>query len=135
MSNNPRQVPFGVGLYKAERNEGEIFDAEGVRFTWKVKAKDSGYAFSIYYRDLEPGDGVPLHYHACSEVFYLLSGNIVCLRVTDANEEWITCSDGETIIIPINALHAFYNRTEKPARFLNISTQLHQAHADSLRRH
>src|SRR5262245_143424 len=111
MSNNPRQISFGVGLHKVERNEGEIFYAEGVRFTWKVKVKDC----------------VPLHCHACREVFYLFSGIIDCLRVTDANEEWITCSDGETITSPINTVHAFYNRTEKPARFLNISTQLHQS--------
>jgi hypothetical protein len=52
--------------------------------------------------------------------------------VTDAGEEWITCAVGDTIIIPINALHAFYNRTKKPARLLSISTQLHQAFFDAV---
>ena len=47
MTNNPRQIPFGVGLHKVERNEGEIFDAEGARFTWKVKAKDRSHADSL----------------------------------------------------------------------------------------
>ena len=130
--NNGYQIPLGIGLRKVERNEGEIFAVAGVRFTWKVKGEDTGYAFSIYEQELEPGEGVPLHCHAYGEVFYALSGDIDFLRVTDAGEEWITCASGETIIIPINALHAFYNRTDKPARLLSISTQLHQAFFDAV---
>ena len=104
----------------------------GARFTWKVKGEDTGYAFSIYKQELEPGEGVPLHCHAYGEVFYVLSGHIDFLQVTDAGEDWMTCADGETIIIPINALHAFYNRTDRPARLLSISTQLHQAFFDAV---
>jgi Cupin domain len=52
--------------------------------------------------------------------------------VTDVGDEWIICAEGETIIVPINALHAFYNRSEKPARLLSISTQLHQAFFDAV---
>ena len=130
--NNGYQIPLGSGLRKVERNEGEKFDVAGVRFTWKVKGEDTGYAFSIYEQELEPGEGVPLHCHAYGEVFYALSGDIDFLRVTGAGEEWITCAGGETIIIPINALHAFYNRTDKPARLLSISTQLHQAFFDAV---
>jgi Cupin domain. len=70
--------------------------------------------------------------HAYSEVFYVLSGYIDFLQVTGAQEEWITCASAETIIIPTNALHAFYNRTDKPARLLSISTQLHQAFFDAV---
>jgi quercetin dioxygenase-like cupin family protein len=79
--------------------------------------------FQFYEQELEPGEGVLLHCHAYCEVFYALHGSL--LRVSGAAEEWITCAGGETIIIPINALHAFYNRTDKPARLLSISTQLH----------
>ena len=130
--NNEYQIPLGSGLRKVERNEGEKFDVAGVRFAWKVKGEDTGYAFSIYEQELEPGEGVPLHCHAYGEVFYALSGDIDFLRVTDAGEQWITCAAGETIIIPINALHAFYNRTDRPARLLSISTQLHQAFFDAV---
>jgi hypothetical protein len=65
-------------------------------------------------------------------VFYVLSGYNDFLRGTGAGEEWITCAGGETIIIPTNALHAFYNRTDRPARLLRISTQLHQAFFDAV---
>jgi quercetin dioxygenase-like cupin family protein len=130
--NNGYQIPLGSGLRKVERNEGDTFDVAGVRFTWKVKGEDTGYPFSIYEQELEPREGVPLHCHAYGEVFYVLSGYIDFLQVTGAGEEWITCAGGETIIIPINALHAFYNRTEKSARLLSISTQLHQAFFDAV---
>jgi hypothetical protein len=65
-------------------------------------------------------------------VLYALHGSIDFLRVSGAGEEWITCAGGETIIIPINALHAFYDRTDEPARLLGISTQLHQAFFDAV---
>ena len=130
--NNGYQIPLESGLRKVERNEGEMFDVAGVRFTWKVKGADTGYAFSIYQQELEPGEGVPLHCHAYSEVFYVLFGHIDFLQVTGAQEEWITCASAETIIIPTNAVHAFYNRTDKPARLLSISTQLHQAFFDAV---
>ena len=133
IGNNGYQIPLGSGLRKIERNEGEKFDVAGARFTWKVKGEDTGYAFSIYEQELELGEGVPLHCHAYGEVFYVLSGYIDFLRVTGAGEEWITCAGGETIIIiPTNALHAFYNRTDRPARLLSISTQLHQAFFDAV---
>ena len=53
--NNGYQIPLGIGLRKVERNEGEIFAVAGVRFTWKVKGEDTGYAFSIHEQELEPG--------------------------------------------------------------------------------
>jgi quercetin dioxygenase-like cupin family protein len=132
MTNNVHRIPLGSGLRKVERNEGETFDVAGARFTWKAKGEDTGYALSIYEQELEPEEGVPLHCHAYGEVFYVLSGDVDFLQVTDLGEEWIRCSGGETIIIPINTLHAFYNRTGKPARLLSISTQLHQAFFDTV---
>jgi quercetin dioxygenase-like cupin family protein len=130
--NNGYQIPLGSCLRRVEKNAGEMFDVAGVRFTWKVKGEDTGYAFSIYEQELEPGEGVPLHCHAYGEVFYVLAEYIDFLRVTGTGEEWITCAAGETIIVPTNGLHAFYNRTDRPARLLSISTQLHQAFFDAV---
>lgn len=132
MNNDVQHIPFGPGLRKVARNDGDTFDAAGARFTWKAKGADTGFMFSMYEQELQPGDGVPLHCHAYGEIFYVLSGIVDFLRVTDAGNEWIVCAGGETIIVPINALHAFYNRTAKPARLLSISTQLHQAFFDAV---
>ena len=132
MSNAVQRIPFRSGLRKVERDEGEVFDVAGARITWKVKGEETGYAFSICEQRLEPGEGVLLHCHAYSEVFYVLSGVVEFLRVTDDGQEWVTCSAGETAIIPINAPHAFYNLTEQPARLLGISTHLHQVFFDAV---
>ena len=91
--NSRYQIPLGSGLRKVERKEGEKFNVAGARFTWKVKGEDTGYAFSIYEQELEPGEGVPLHCHAYGEVFYVLSGHIDFLQVTGAGEDWITCGN------------------------------------------
>jgi hypothetical protein len=45
----------------------------------------------------------------------------------DRREQWITFGAGETVIAGPDAVHAFRNSSGKPARFLSISTQQHQA--------
>jgi quercetin dioxygenase-like cupin family protein len=132
MSNNVRQIPPGRGLRRVERNGGEAFNVADARLTWKAKGQDTGHAFSIFEQQLGLGEGVPLHCHAYGEVFYVLDGEVDFLRVDDAGEDWIVCSGGETVIVPSNALHAFYNRTDKPARLLSIASPLHQAFFDAL---
>ncbi len=32
------------------RDEGELIEVLGLRMRWKIEAKDTGYAFSIYER-------------------------------------------------------------------------------------
>ena len=127
------QIPMKYGALKIGRDQGELFNYAGAQFNWKVKGEHTGYAFSMYEQILKPGEGVPLHCHACAEVFYVLSGNVDFLRLSDGeNHEWLRCSSGETLLVPINALHAFYNRTHEDARLLSISTHLHQAFLDAI---
>lgn len=129
---NVHEIPLGTGLRIVGAEGGEVFDVAGVRLTWKVKGDETGYAFSMYEQVLKPGDGVPLHCHACGEVFHILGGTVDFLRITADGEEWVACSSGETVIVPINTPHAFYNRTANPARLLSISTQLHQEFLDAV---
>lgn len=126
------QIPAGGGLRKVGRDEGEKFDIAGARFTWKVKNKDSGHSLSMFEMTLEPGDGVPLHTHPYVEIFYVLTGEVDFLRVGDGGNEWVPAAPGETVIVPINGLHAFYNRTAGTARLLSISNQLHQGFFDAV---
>ncbi|WP_458094315.1 cupin domain-containing protein [Roseomonas sp. WA12] len=127
-----RQIPAGGGIRKLARDEGEGFDIAGVRFTWKVKNRDSGHALSMFEMTLDPGDGVPLHSHPYAEVFYVLTGEVDFLQISDRGKEWVPATLGETVIVPINGLHAFYNRTANPARILSISNQLHQGFFDAV---
>lgn len=86
----------------------------------------------MFEMTLEPGDGVPLHSHPYAEVFYVLTGEVDFLRVGENGNEWVPATFGETIIVPINGLHAFYNRNANPARLLSISNQLHQGFFDAV---
>ena len=80
---------------------------------------------------LAPGEGVSLHSHASAEAFYVLSGTVDFFRLVDGEEDWIRCEAANLVIIPPNALHAFYNKTSEPCRILGISTPLHQAFFDA----
>jgi quercetin dioxygenase-like cupin family protein len=127
------QIPITGGVRKIGRDEGEVFNYAGAQFRWKAKGEDTGYIFSIYEQVLSPGEGVPLHCHASAEVFYVLSGVVDFLRLDrEGNKEWVRCSRGETLLVPTNALHAFYNRTGENSCLLSISTQLHQAFFDAI---
>jgi quercetin dioxygenase-like cupin family protein len=94
----------------------------GVRLTWKARGEDTGYAMSFYEMDLPAGKGIPLHSHPYAEIFYVISGHTDFLRV-DANgeEEWVLCGPGDTLVAPINTMHAFHNRTDEVSRFVSSS--------------
>ena len=125
-------IPSTEGVRKVGPGDGEKFDVAGAHLTWKAKGNDTGYAFSICEQTLAPGEGVPLHSHAAPEAFYVLSGAADFFRVVEGDEDWIHCEAGGLIILPSNALHAFYNRTSEPCRLLGVSTQSHQAFFDAV---
>jgi quercetin dioxygenase-like cupin family protein len=128
------QIPATEGIHKVAKGEGERFDVAGARFTWKVKGDKTAYAFSVYEQTLNPGEGVPPHSRAYAEVFYLLEGVVDFLRIIDGKEDWVRCESGATLIVPPNALHAFFNKNSAPSRLLSISTHLHQAFFDEVAR-
>ena len=119
-------IPSVEGVRKVRRGEGEKFDIAGAHLTWKVKAQDSAYSFSINEMTLASGEGVPVHSHTSAESFYVLSGAPDFFRVTGGKEDWIRCEIGELMILPPNSLHGFYNRESSECRVLGISTAVHQ---------
>ena len=66
----------GHNVRKVGRDEGELVEVLGLRMRWKVKAKDTGYAFSVYEMELAPGQGVPLYTHPYPEFFHVLAGTL-----------------------------------------------------------
>jgi quercetin dioxygenase-like cupin family protein len=119
------------GAKKVLANEGLVVDVAGQRLTWKARGEDTGYLFSIYEMTLLPEKALPLHYHPYAEVFYVLHGEVEFGSMKDGQEEWITCQAGETVVVGPDSVHAFRNGSGKPARFLSISTQQHQAFFDA----
>ena len=113
--------------------EGKTVQIGNARLTWKARGEDTGYATSMYEMDLAPGNGIPIHSHPYAEVFYVVQGQTDFATINDkGEEEWLRCAAGETVIVPINRLHAFHNRTDKPSRFLSFSVYYHQVLFDRL---
>lgn len=129
-SHNNGHQGWYSGVKKVRPKEGLVVDVAGQRLTWKARGEDTGYIFSIYEMTLLPEKALPLHYHPYAEVFYVLHGEVEFGSMKDRQEEWITCQAGETVLVAPDALHAFRNSSDKPARFLSISTQQHQAFFD-----
>ncbi|WP_158820417.1 cupin domain-containing protein [Granulicella sp. S156] len=127
-----QNIPTTEGVRKISPEEGETFDIAGAHITWKVKAEENAYAFAVCEQTLQPGEGVPLHSHIAPEVFYILAGSAEFFRVLEGKENWIHCEAGSTMILPPNALHAFYNKSSEPCRVLGISTPSHQAFFDAV---
>jgi quercetin dioxygenase-like cupin family protein len=115
------------GVKKLGPKEGRTKQVGGVRLTWKATGEDTGYSTSLYEMDLPPGKGIPLHSHPYAEVFYIVAGNTDFLRVNEnGQEEWMRCGPGDTVVAPVNALHAFHNRTDRPTRFISSSVYYHE---------
>ena len=112
---------------KVGKGEGEIVNALGATFSWKVKGVDTGYAFAVYEMLVEPGRGIPLHMHPFAEFFYVLEGRIDIIGVDDQGAvEWTTVAEGESANAAINAPHGLMNRTDQTSRFLSVANLQHE---------
>lgn len=121
------QIPTHPGVKKLSPDEGEKTDIATQRIVWKVTAEDTDSAFSIYELEVLPGEGIPVHLHPYAEIFYVLAGEMSFAHYNSDREEWITARAGDTVIATMRSLHAFHNRSDRPARFLSVSSCLHEA--------
>jgi quercetin dioxygenase-like cupin family protein len=123
-----KMIAASNGVKKLGPGEGRTKQVRDIRLTWKATGEDTGYATSLYEMDLPSGKGIPLHSHPYAEVFYVVAGHTDFLRVDkQGQEEWVRCGPGDTLVAPMNALHAFHNRTDKPSRFISSSVYYHEA--------
>jgi quercetin dioxygenase-like cupin family protein len=121
-------APADHNVRKNHRDEGELIVVLGLRMRWRVKAKDRGYAFSVYEIELAPGQGIPLHTHPYPGFFYVLGGSLDFEGMgSDGLKEWVRCREGESVHVPTSAPHGCSNRSDRPARFLATSTYYHEA--------
>jgi quercetin dioxygenase-like cupin family protein len=132
MSEVLQNIPAEEGVRKISHGEGEKFDIAGAHLTWKVKALDSAFQFSVCEMNLAPGEGVPVHSHTSAEAFYVLTGSADFYRISDGKEDWVCCEAGDLMILPPNSLHGFYNRGLSVCRLLGISTAAHQTFFDAV---
>ena len=126
-----KTIAASTGVKKVGPKEGRTIQIGNARLTWKATGVDTGYGTSLYEMDLAPGVGIPVHSHPYAEVFYVISGHTDFLRIDEqGKEEWVRCGPGDTLVAPINALHAFHNRTDKLSRFISSSVYYHEVALD-----
>ena len=119
------------GVKKVGQKEGRTIQIGNARLTWKATGEDTGYTTALYEMDLNPGVGIPLHSHPYAEIFYVISGHTDFLRMDEQGQKkWVRCGPGDTLVAPINTLHAFHNRTDEPSRFISSSVYYHQVALD-----
>ncbi|AXC10081.1 putative conserved protein, contains double-stranded beta-helix domain [Acidisarcina polymorpha] len=127
-------IPAQEGVREIKPNEGKPFDLGPVHFRWKVRSEDSAHTYTMFELHLAPGGGVDLHSHASPETFYVLEGEATFFRITKGVQEAVLCGPGTTIVIPPNALHALFNKSDKDCRLLDVSTGSHQDFFDSVQK-
>ena len=126
-----KTIAASNGVRKVGPREGRTIQIGNARLTWKATGEDTGYTTSLYVMDLNAGVGIPVHSHPYAEIYYVVSGHTDFLRFDEqGKEEWVRCGPGDTLVVPINALHAFHNRTDKPSRFISSSVYYHQLALD-----
>jgi len=76
---------------------------------------------AIYDTSLEPGQGVPLHFHNdLEEIYYILSGYGM-MTIGDEKQE---ISRNDVVYIPTTAQHTLTNTGNVPLRFVTLSVKV-----------
>jgi quercetin dioxygenase-like cupin family protein len=97
------------------RGEGRAVWVVGDTYTFKAVSKNTGGQLFAWEAEIPPHAGPPAHVHLNQfEAYYLLEGE---LEVLDGNTTF-TATAGSFVFIPAGAVHAFRNRSDRPARML-----------------
>jgi quercetin dioxygenase-like cupin family protein len=97
------------------RGEGMITRGQAGEIAFKIRAADSGGAYSTWEYLVQPGGVSSPHYHLkIYESWYVLEGRLE-VRLDD---RWSTAPAGSMVLIPVGVVHAFRNETAEPARLL-----------------
>jgi quercetin dioxygenase-like cupin family protein len=111
--------PEGSGTIRA-RGEGNLFDLGFAEIRIVLSGEDTGGTFAMSQQALQPRAlAGPLHRHANEAGFiYILDGTIGA----QIDGEDVVAAPGDTVFIPRDASHTFWNATEARAEVLEIFT-------------
>ncbi len=100
--------------------EGEHITVGASSLTIKAETVTTGGAVFLSETEIEPGfPGPPPHTHEhMHDMFYVLAGTL-SLQVEGRTVE---AAAGTFACVPPGVVHTFANRTDRPARFLNLAT-------------
>lgn len=100
-------------------SQGRAYDMGHMRAIFKGDAVESAGAWSISEWELEPGcPGPGAHSHLEDDIFFVLEGTVSLML----GDQWSEAGPGSFACAPGGTVHDFANRSQAPARFLNITT-------------
>ena len=76
---------------------------------------------AIYDTSLEPGQGVPLHFHNDLEEIYYILSSYGMMTIGDEKQE---ISRNDVVYIPTTAQHTLTNTGNVPLRFVTLSVKV-----------
>lgn len=103
-------LPRGITLANAAMG-AKVWNVFGHTYTMKASS-ESSFAFETYD---PPGTGVPPHVHPYQDEHFYVLGGVFTVYL---DGKWETAGPGDTVRMPKNLPHAYYNRGEEPTRGL-----------------
>jgi mannose-6-phosphate isomerase-like protein (cupin superfamily) len=99
--------------------EGRAYPGGRIDAVFKVDSDetDGAYGLSEWWLEARCAGPGP-HRHPKDDAFYVLEGTM-SIRV---GERWVQADAGSFVLIPGGVTHDFENRSDAPARMLNIAT-------------
>jgi quercetin dioxygenase-like cupin family protein len=102
---------------------GLVIELFGPTVEYLTSPEDEGNDFCVMKGTIPPGGSVPLHAHADTEDFLIISGSVEGLRHDAEGYKWITAKTGDYIHVPAGAHHAWRNVSGEPVVNLIITTK------------
>jgi quercetin dioxygenase-like cupin family protein len=102
---------------------GRVLELFGPTVEFLTSPQEAQSDFCVLKGTIPPGVSVPLHSHADTEDFFVISGEIEGLRQTSEGYKWIGAKTGDYIHVPSNARHAWRNVSNKPTLVYIITTK------------
>jgi quercetin dioxygenase-like cupin family protein len=102
-----------------------VFEVLGASVEFLVGPQPGDEAPCILKGTIPTGVLIPMHSHDVIEIFFVLSGTIEVLVEAGGKMQWVEVGVGDLIEIPINARHAFRNRSQNPVLNLLFTTSKH----------
>jgi quercetin dioxygenase-like cupin family protein len=102
---------------------GVVVDLFGPTVEFLMLPDDPGSDFCMIKGIIPPGAFVPLHSHADTEDFLVLTGAAEGLRYDTNGYTWVEAKAGDHVHVPSGARHAWRNLTEQPAVVMLLTTK------------
>jgi quercetin dioxygenase-like cupin family protein len=102
---------------------GRVTELFGPTVEYLTSPDDEHNDFCVLKGTIPPGVSVPLHAHADTEDFLVISGSVEVLQHDAQGDTWITAQAGDFIPVPRNARHAWRNLSSEPVVALIITTK------------